>query len=164
MAPRDLLLEVPYRSLDIAEDVDLRQRLAHRDALLWLHHEPFVEEIGYRYDLQDRLKKMFHVKIAQLRMGTRFWSSVRWTVSQRSWSSPVLYYELVSYPIAFLLAVLRGYYDPTPGFERRVDYWEKVVSKRMTISEIEHEFDISIDRSVLSERGRELFCSPTDSR
>lgn len=168
MAPRDLLLEVPYYDLGGAEDRDFWRRLFARDALVWLEHGPISEEIGYHMNLIDELRRDIHGKICDFQTGITLHSALRWSlyherhfILERD-RGPVLNtlkkpYDFVSHVYAYLKARSREQYPAPDEFEKKGTLEKTIARNRKTLSELESELGIQVDRDGLSETGRRAF-------
>jgi len=156
MAKRSLLLNTPYRSMNLAEDADLRMRLAQKDSFIWIKHVSFWEPIGYHRSLGEKIETIFEVKVSRFRMGTTLPSIIKWDLLERKKTSKRYPVHLLFIPFAYLAARRRGIYEPIPGFESRYAY-EELINDKMTLSEIEKEYDITIDKTKLSEKGVSIF-------
>lgn len=168
LAPRDLLLDIPYRNLDGAEDRDLARRLFAADAVLWLEHEEVRTEVGYHFDWRDSVRRDLKGKTCDFQCGLSFWSCVRWALSHEAygifteprpfpWRVLKAGYDLATFPYAYLKARGRERYETPPAFRRKGALEEVISRERMTLSEIEAAYDVSVDRDALSETGREKF-------
>jgi len=159
MAPRDLLLEYPYRSLKRAEDFDLWKRLFDDEAIIWLKHDPFWEQIAKPETSPIAQWKLDVTrKIGILRSGTSLSSSLQWYLRTRTPSDLGLYYHLLTFTIAFPFARRRGIYETPPQFDTYESLTTRIDESSRTLDEIETAYDVQIDRQALSERGKALFC------
>jgi glycosyltransferase involved in cell wall biosynthesis len=166
-APRELLVEVPYRNLRSAEDRDLWRRLHAEDAIVWLDHGPVRSQIGYEKTLGDRLRRDWSDKRADAQAGLSLASCLRWSLSHPGYyvleerRGPVgtvakRLYDLVTYPLAF--AAARGderFGTPAP-MDRCGALEARIHGSRRTLSELEADLGVTVDRGALSERGLEL--------
>lgn len=168
IAPRSLLLEVPYRNLGGAEDRDLWRRLLARDALIWLDHRPIAEQIGYEKGPRAQLRRDLHGKICDFQTGITFRSAVRWTLHHEHYyiledrrRLPAEFikrvYDLVTLPYAWVKASRRERWAAPSGFERKGALERTIAEQMVTLSELERQYDISIDRDRLTETGRAYF-------
>ena len=155
MAPRQLLLEVPYRSMGYGEDRDLWRRLFLREAILWLDHEQFSRPIGYEPEFRDRLRISFDMKVADFRSGITLASYLRWCFDAPR-VQKILYYLTLALP-AYAVALVRGRYGIASPFDRMGALEERIDEQSKTFTEIEHAYDVTIDRTELSDRGYEIF-------
>ncbi|SEO82230.1 Glycosyl transferase family 2 [Halogranum amylolyticum] len=169
MAPKSLYLELPYRNLASSEDRDLWRRLFAADAMLWLEHAQIREQIGYEKSLSDRLRRDWSGKVADAQVGIDFLSCLRWSVSHPRYyileerRGPLgrvakSLYDLVTYPLAYYAARELPRFETPPGLERRGTLERLVAEARKSLSELEAEYEVSVDREALSARGRQLFC------
>lgn len=162
MASRELYLEVPYRNITIgAENADLVRRMAAQDRFIELKHEPFWESIGYDKEKPDLMQRFFNEKVADFQSGISFWSYVTWLLySHREvadFTVKKIVYDLLVLPLAYLTAQFRETHEAPDGFERKLDLPVAREERRRSLSQIEEEYGITVDRSNLSERGREIF-------
>lgn len=167
IGPRGLLLDVPYRNLRSGEDRDLWRRLFAEDAIAWFCHEEVREEIGYHFDRWEQIKRDFEVKTCDLQAGVDFESCLRWSVKQpshgvftksRSFHRRVAkgIYDLATYPLAYLEARGRPQYETPSKFRQKGDLEAAVAESKMSLSEFEDMYGVSVDRSVLSDTGCRL--------
>lgn len=158
MAPRDLLLAYPYRSMERAEDLDLWKRLFADDAIIWLDHEPFWEQIKEpNSPLRDQFRVDLQRKISILRSGTTLRSCLRWYIRERSILDPGLYYHTIAFTAAYPLAIYRGIYECPSQFEAYGRLVDGIERETRTIEDLEEAYGVQIDRDALSARGRRLF-------
>lgn len=155
MASRDLLLSFPYRSVGWGEDQDLWRQLFAEDKIIWLDHKSFAESIGYDYNWFQRTHRTYQNRIADLRGGITVRSLAKHIVSNASLAGAIFHCSLL--PIAYLQSVYRGRYDAPDGFERKQDLYNEIDEKKMTLQEIEEDYDIAVDKSGLSSAGKEIF-------
>jgi glycosyltransferase involved in cell wall biosynthesis len=168
IAPRSLLLDVPYYDLGGAEDRDLWRRLYARDAIVWFDHGDVAASIGYDFDLRGEIARDIHGKICDFQSGVSFPSTLRWTVShqkstlferERSLPAELLkrLYDLVTFPYAYLVALGRDRHPAPPEFREKGAIGRKIEESRMTLSELEAAYGFEIDRSTFSEAGRRAY-------
>lgn len=165
MARRDLLLEVHHRSMGYHEDRDLWRRMVADEHLVGLHHLPIRHSIGYRRGLLDKVGPRFDAIVSQFRSGITFSSYVRWLLGKlTSWrpggslSLLSVLFNLVGALPAYLIARRRGVYGGFPEEYADMGRYTRILSSRiMTLAQIESEYGIEIDRSQLSDEGREIY-------
>lgn len=168
MAPRKLLLDVPYFDVGGAEDRDLFRRLFGNNSILWLEHGAVSEEIGYHMDFRDELRRDIHGKICDFQSGITLMSALQWSLHHERHfilerdRGPLLNtlkkpYDFVSHLYAYLKAVSREQHPAPPGFEKKGTLEKTIAENRMTLSELEDEYGIKIDLESLSENGRQAF-------
>ena len=168
MAPRSLLLEVPYYDLGGAEDRDFWRRLYARDALIWLDHGPVSDQIGYQKTLRDRISRDVHGKICDFQSGISFWSTIAYTIYHEHFyileerrSPPVEFvkrlYDFVTYPYAYLKALGGHRHEAPSEFRKRGALERRIAETRRTLPELEAEYGFRIDRDALSPAGREAY-------
>lgn len=168
MAPRQLLLDVPYYDLGGAEDRDLWRRLFAREALIWLEHGPISKEIGYHMDLEDELRRDIHGKICDFQSGISLLSALKWSLShqrhyilerdrgplQNALKKP---YDFVSHLYAYGKARSHGHHLAPPRFRSKGALERSIAVKRMTLSAMEERYEIEINRDSLSENGQRAY-------
>lgn len=175
VAPRSLLLEVPYYDLGGAEDRDLWRRLYARDALVWFDHGQVARSLGYDFDLRGEISRDIHGKICDFQSGISFWSAMRWAVTheklgvferERSLPREVAkrLYDLVTFPYAYLNALPRERHEAPPTFRRRGALEERIVETRKALPELEAAYGFEIDRDEFSQAGYEAFVAYADDR
>ena len=169
MAPRDLLLRVPYYDLGGAEDRDLWRRLYDRDALIWLDHGPVSDQIGYHKTLRDRIRRDLHGKECDFQSGVSFWSAISYTLHHDHYyileeerplplEAVKRLYDLATYPYAYLKSLSKHRHAAPPGFERRGALERTIAETRRTLPELEAAYGFRVDRDELSEAGRRAYC------
>ena len=161
MAPRDFLVERgPYRNLAVGgEDRDLWRRLLDEGVLRWLDHEQFWEEIGYEKDLSGRIQRDLTVKTCDFQAGISPFSYVRWSVENRS--LPLLMYDLVTIPYAYVNAISKPSYETAARFRRKGALERTIEEVRATLPELAERENVEVELSELSENGRRIFWPKT---
>lgn len=162
MAPRSLLLEVPYRSLGYGEDRDLYRRLLAEDALLSLSHHRIRRTLGYRPSRLESLKIGFETIKNQFRSGLYLRPYLRWAFEEmtgkRDRISPVRgLLHLIVAPIAYLLSFTEERYEAPAEFRDIGVYKDALMDVHMTLSEMEERFDIKVNRDAIGPRGCVVF-------
>lgn len=168
MAPRELLLEVPYYDLGGAEDRDLWRRLFSRDALVWLDHSDVSEEIGYHMRIRDELRRDIHGKTCDFQSGITLRSALVWSVfhdrhfileRDRGWLLNQLKkpYDFLSHLYAYIEARRRERHPAPPGFERKGALERRIATERATLPELTDRFGVEVDSSEFSEAGRAAY-------
>lgn len=167
IAPRSLLLDVPYRSLGYGEDRDLYRRLLAEDALLSLSHHRIRRTLGYHPSTRQSIENGIETVVNQFRSGLELRPYLRWAFEEmtgtRTRISPIrggLHLGIA--PIAYLLAQRRGRYDAPEIFRDIGVYKDALTDIHMTLSEIEERFDVEVDREAIGPRGCAVF--DTDSK
>lgn len=170
VAPRDLVLRVPYRNLGGAEDRDWFRRLAAEGAILWLERTgPIADLIGYEKGLRRKLERDLNGKVCDFRTGISFWSTIVWTMSL---SHPYVYeqrrslpgqlfkrsYDLVTYPYAYLKSISQEQYPAPDGYEQKGALGREIKHRRKPARELATELGVDLDCSSLSPPGRHAFC------
>jgi glycosyltransferase involved in cell wall biosynthesis len=169
MAPRQLLLDVPYYDLGGAEDRDFWRRLFARDALVWLDHGPVSEEIGYHMDWRDELRRDIHGKICDFQSGITLRSALAWSLHHdRHWilerdrgplqNSLKKPYDFLSHCYAYWKARDLEHHDAPPGFDRKGALERRIAEERGTLDELADRLGVEIDCSEFSENGQRAFC------
>ena len=162
MAPRSLLVEVPYRSLGYGEDRDLYRRLLAEDALLSLSHHRIRRTLGYRPTKIESLRIGFETMMNQFRSGFYLRSYIRWAfeeiIGKRDRISPVRgFLHLIVAPFAYLLSLTQERYEAPEEFRDIGVYKDALMDVHMTLSEMEERFGIEVDRSTIGPRGCAVF-------
>lgn len=168
IAPRSLLLDVPYRDLGGAEDRDLWRRLFARDALIWLDAGPVGHALGYDFGLRGEITRDLHGKETELRTGVTLASCLRYALTpghphvlERERPLPIEVvkrgYDLVTWPYAALRARGKESWPAPAGFERKGALEQAIVDQRMTLPELEAEYGFYLDRDEFSAAGRRAF-------
>ncbi|RJX42029.1 glycosyltransferase family 2 protein [Halonotius aquaticus] len=168
MAPRKLLLDVPYYDLGGAEDRDLYRRLFVRDTPLWIDHGPISEEIGYHMNWRDELRRDIHGKICDFQSGITLASALRWSLShERHWilernrgfilNTLKKPYDLFTHCYAYWKANGREHHDAPPSFERKGTLEQKIAEVKKTLPDLESAYGFEVDRESFSEAGYEAF-------
>lgn len=169
MAPRDLLLDVPYHDLGGAEDRDFWRRLFARDALVWLDHGTVSEEIGYHMDLRDELGRDVHGKVCDFQCGITLSSALRWSLEHERHfvlerdRGPALNqlkkpYDVVSHLYAYWKARDKEHYDAPREFREKGALERRIAEERGTLDELAARFGVEVDCSDFSENGRRAYC------
>ena len=168
VAPRRLLLDVPYYDLGGAEDRDHWRRLFARDAIVWLDHGNVTRSLGYDPGLRGQIRRDLHGKVTDFQSGISFRSCIRWTIHhehyyvlerERSLPAEVAkrLYDLVTFPYAYLKARGLERHEAPPGFSRKGELERRIVEASRTLSELEAEYGFEVDREAFSEAGRRAF-------
>lgn len=160
IAPRELYLEVPYRSMTYGEDYDRYRRLLAREAIIWLEHELFWEKIDSEGPFTRR-RKPFQRKISEFRAGVTFRSTLKYYFERYSTARALA--RCLSALVAYLVAARRGRYDlPTP-YQRKAKLFREVQMRLATLPELEDRYGFEIDTEGLSPRGKEIFLEYTET-
>ncbi len=168
MAPRELLLEVPYYDLGGAEDRDFWRRLFARDALVWLDHGPVSEEIGYHMSFSDEIRRDLHGKICDFQSGISLRSALRWSLHherhfilernrgplQNALKKP---YDFASHVYAYLKCRNREHHEAPPEFREKGSLERHIAHERATLPELADRFDLDVDPDEFSEAGQRAF-------
>lgn len=173
MAPRSLLMEVPFRNLQSGEDKDLWRRMLARDALLWVEFGPGKRSLGYeRPWLREIWMRDVKTMIADFQCGLPLAGALIGSIEEnllgkrgggpQARSPPLrllkVLFDLVVYPFAYLAARTRPRFE-TPAVTRDHRALEEArYTMQVPIHEIEDRHGIEVDRSELSPTGREVLC------
>jgi len=158
IAPRELYLEVPYRSMTYGEDLDRYRRLFADDSIIWLIHESFWQELDPDGVL-TRCRKSFQKTLAEFRSGVTLRSTLKYYFER--YSTPRASARCFSALVAYLIAARRGRYDlPTP-YHRKAKLLREVQARLATLPELEDRYGFEIDTEGLSPRGKEIFLEYT---
>lgn len=170
IASRDLLRRIPYRNVGYGEDLDLWRRMDADPTveMVWVSHVPIHENIGYERNLLEYAKVRYSTAKVNFQTGISPISYVRWMVyellpggwTMRPWYG-ALFHILIT-PLAYADSIYDGHLNNTFLPDRYADYcWymDHVLTSIKTLSEIEQEYGIQIDRGHLSDAGREIFFS-----
>jgi glycosyltransferase involved in cell wall biosynthesis len=168
VAPRSLLLEVPYYDLGGAEDRDLWRRLYARDALVWFDHGQVARSLGYDFDLRGEISRDIHGKVCDFQSGISFPSAMRWAIAheklgvfERERSPPAEFakrvYDLVTTPYAYLKARGKERHEAPPEFRRKGTLERRIVETRRTLPQLEATYGFELDRESFSEAGYRAF-------
>jgi len=170
MAPRNLVLNIPYRNFGGAEDRDWFRRLAAEDAILWIEQTGVTgENVGYEKGFRRQIERDLNGKICDFQSGISFWSAIRWALSP---GHPYVYekhrplpiellkrlYDLLTYPYAYLRVLERDQYEAPEGFDRKGALERTITRHRKPAPELAADLGITLDCSVLSPLGRRAFC------
>ena len=161
IAPRELFLEVPYRSMTYGEDYDRYRRLLARGAIIWFEHELFWEKIDSEGSLTRR-RKSLQRKISEFRAGVTFRSTIEHYFEREPAS--VALRKCPSAVVAYLIAAGRGRYELPEPYHRKGKLFREVEERLATLPELEARYGFEIDRGALSPRGREIFFGYRESR
>lgn len=170
MAPRNLVLKIPYRNFGGAEDRDWFRRLAAEDAILWIEQTGVTgENVGYEKGFRRQIERDLNGKICDFQSGILFWSAIRWALSP---GHPYVYekrrplpvellkrlYDLLTYPYAYLRVLERDQYEAPEEFDRKGALERTITRRRKPAPELAADLGITLDCSVLSPLGRRAFC------
>jgi hypothetical protein len=155
MAPREFLLRYgPYRNIHAGEDEDLWRRLFADNAIIWLEHDRFFEEIkNYKNTFSKRLTRALDKKAGILQSGVSFVSCLQWAIE----SNNFVIKEWSLYFLAYPFYLFRESYELPPPFDEKRSLHKEIERNRMTLPEIESYLDQSFDRKNLSARGQDIF-------
>jgi glycosyltransferase involved in cell wall biosynthesis len=162
MAPRDLVLDTPYRSLGYGEDRDFYRRLISKDALLSISHVPFRHSIGYDRPFSEKFRVGIETMAVQFRSGVAFWPYMVWALNEMLNEGGQLerhrgFAHLVLAPFAYLLSLRGPQYDAPPEFRDIGEYKKSLRDVHMTASQMENRLSIDIDWTEVGPRGQALF-------
>lgn len=169
MAPRDLVLRIPYRNLGGAEDRDWFRRLSAQNSIVFLQRVgPIKDQVGYDKDLKSKLKRDLKGKICDFQSGITLQSALRWSLSHERHfilernRGPVLNtlkkpYDFFSHIYAYLKAASREQHGTPPGFQKKGTLEKRIAEERATLPELANKFGVEIDTSKFSDAGRDAF-------
>lgn len=173
MAPRNLVLRIPYRNLGGAEDRDWFRRLSAQNAIVFLQRAgPIKDQIGYDKSLMSEIKRDLNGKICDFQTGITLPSALRWSlyherhfILERDRGAVLNTlkrpYDFISHVYAYLKIRSREKYPAPDGFEEKGALEKTIAKNRMTLSKIEKEYDIKINSDSFSKAGRRAFL-PTE--
>lgn len=162
MAPRELVLETPYRSLGYGEDRDFYRRLVAKDALISLSHVPFRHSIGYDRSAKEKFHVGFETIVVQFQSGLDFVPYMKWALDETLNEGGQLerhrgFAHLVLAPFAYVRSFMKPRYDAPPKFRDIGRYKQALRDVHMTAKQMEKRFNVDIDWSEVGPRGRALF-------
>lgn len=166
IAPRELLLDTPYRSLGYGEDRDFYRRLIAKDALLSISHKPFRHSIGYDRSLPEKFRVGFETIVVQFQSGLGFVPYMKWALSETLNEGGQLerhrgLAHLTLAPFAYASSLRKKRYDAPAKFRDIGRYKQALRDIHMTASQIAEKLNIEIDWSEIGPRGRALFDEDT---
>lgn len=170
MGSRSLLRKVNYRSLGYNEDRDFWRRMIIHGSFIGIRHKPIRESIGYGREGIEKAATRFEAIVTQFRSGITLSSYLVWllkkpfTVRLRDWQVLLsIAFNLAAAPLAFVIASRAGIYELPEEYSDMSKAETALRENIMTLSEIESHYGIDIDRSKLSETGRDIFdCDPRE--
>ncbi|WP_188876616.1 glycosyltransferase family 2 protein [Halarchaeum grantii] len=163
IAPRNLLLDVPYRSLGYGEDRDFFRRLIANGSLLSLEHRNVEYSLGYDRSLRERFEVGFETMAVQFQSGLHFWPYVRWACEEirEEGGQELEWYRglahLVLAPFAYLRSLRGPHYEAPPEFTDIGRYKEAVRRTHMTAEEMADYLGVELDWEAVGPRGRAIF-------
>lgn len=163
IAPRELLLEVPYRSLGYGEDRDFFRRLIARDVLLSLNHHLVRFSVGYDRSFRERFKVGLETMSVQFQSGLRFWPYISWAYEEirNEGGQELEWYRALAHlmlaPLAYLLSLRGPRYEAPPEFTDISRYKDEVRNVHMTAEEMADHLGVEIDWEAVGPRGRAVF-------
>ena len=163
MAHRELLLEVPYRSLGYGEDKDFWRRLLARDRIVFLDHELPCESIGYDRNSQTLMSMWLDLAKVDFQTGITLRSLlafsrcelVRADFKDRRESA----FNLVSWPLSYWQARTDVQYDPVPGYRSYGRMEREIDRRKRTADGHAAAMGFDLDRDRFSDAGRRIFLS-----
>lgn len=161
VAPKSLLLEIPYRNLKTGEDRDLWRRLYAADSIEWIDHGTIFEEIGYEKSLEDELRRDFNNKVADMQVRVTLSSALRWSLWHPDYyvleepRSPVrrvakAVYDVCTYPMAWYVARQYDQFETPSELRQRGELDRAIYENQKTLAELEQAYSIEIDRDDFS--------------
>lgn len=153
IASKDHLLRLgSYRNLNAGEDMDLFRRAIASDATIYMELESdrCWESIGYSRDRVAKILYMLEIHTCDFQAGIPLRNSLIRGLEIDDNRKRLLYFLLIL--VAYLRAARREQFEPAEGVrDKGLQIFKE---HRYTVKEIEDKYDISIDRSILSEEGR----------
>lgn len=162
MAPKSLLREIPFRNIKIAEDKDLYRRALKEDKIIYLQHKRFWEETkSHEKDRKALLKRMYHEQISHFRVSITLTSFIYWVffdcLNYTNYTIKRRVAELALLPLTFTKAILSSRFQTPEPYNRMGKQYSERFQKRKSTEELENEYDLSIDKSELTDSGLEAF-------
>lgn len=155
VAPRELLLDIPYRNFKRAQDRDLWRRLFADDKMIWLEHEPFFDIMRDPYSPTEQLINFYNLRVSDFRSGVSYRSYVRWCLSAPRTRSII--WRLFIGTVAVAASYKRGRRKISKEYRTMGTIKQKIQNESRTLKEIEEEMDLEINRDDLSEFGERVF-------
>lgn len=161
MASKEFLLEIgPYRNLPVGgEDMDFWRRLLADDALIYIDAAKPHQSIGYEKTNKALMKRWYRVAVSDFQSKISPISYFRWTVTNHG-PKRIVYY-LLTLPIAYTRAALEQSYPAPKIFRTKGELPKQLFEIKITLSELEAKYGIEIERTQLSENGRNIFFPET---
>lgn len=161
---KSLFQNTNYRHLGYNGDRDLWRRMICNGSFIGLHHKGIASTIGYRRSLFQKIPTRFEAIVTQFRSGISVTSYflwlltklLQWRPSQGAELSAILF-NIISTPFAFLMAERQGRYNVHNELSNMFNAESMLESNKMTLTAIEARYNITIDRSRLSKRGRDVY-------
>jgi len=162
MAPRSLLLDIPYRSMGYGEDRDIYRRLLAHEALIGLSHHRIRRSNGYHPTKIQKVKTGIETIANQFRSGIHLVPYLRWAfeemVGERDRISARRgLLHLLTAPIAYLISLRGNRYDTPEKYQDIGRYKDELMDAHMTLKQIEERFNIDVDREAIGPRGCAVF-------
>lgn len=165
IAPRDLLLDFPYRNLGGAEDEDLWRRHYANDSLIWLKMDSIATEISGGKGLVGTVNRWYTAQIADFQVGISFWSYVAFLIRASrhedvydfNFTPKQVGFKLAILPVTYVVANLwRESYNTPAEFMWRGDRHRHTYRTRVTISDLQRLYGIEVETDHLSKRARRM--------
>jgi len=147
MAPKELLLEYPYRSLGYGEDRDLWRRLFADNKIIWFNHASFVTVLREPYSKLDHCRHTLEIRVVDFRGGVTFSSYVRWCLGAEKTYQAI--WRLIIGLIALPIAYKRGRYSYSEEFKQMGALSAAIDHYSHSISDLENRFGIEINSDIL---------------
>lgn len=156
IAPKELLIEYPYRSMGYGEDKDLWRRLFADNKIIWLEHKSFCETIREDYSKIEQMKNLYDMTVVRFRTGVTPLSFLLYCFSNLAKDTQVNLFRLLVWLPAYIRAKMRGIYDPpSDSFYTMGELEKSIANEKKTLKELQVEYNLSTD--FLSKEGKEIF-------
>lgn len=169
MAPRDLVLQIPYRNLGGAEDRDWFRRLTAKDAVVYLQRcGDIKEQIGYEKGVRSQIHRDIGGKICDFRTGITLKSALKWSLYHERYfiyekdrgqilNTAKKPYDFFSHIYSYLKALPCKRYEAPDGFEKKGTLERYIAEERATLPEIANLYNIDFDPKILDETAKSAF-------
>jgi glycosyltransferase involved in cell wall biosynthesis len=152
IGPRDLLLEVPHRSMGYGEDIDLALRLGAEDKIIPFDHNQYHTSLGYDYTLFELHKIAYEVCFNYFIMGFGLREFLKWRIEDLNLFEH--YFQVLISPIAYLHSMTKNKYSAPSGYTLSE---LKNKNSDKTLADLEEEYEFEFDKSRISKKGKEIF-------
>lgn len=162
MAPKSLLEDIPFRNLKVAEDKDLYRRALDEEAIIYIKHNRFWEEMEQsEKDRKDLLYRIFDEQISHFRSGISIVSYINWILfvctdyTRYTWKRRGA--ELILMTLTVPISIFSDRYSQPEPFNRMGMQYIRRFEERKTLDEIEDYYNIEINKNELSDNGIKIF-------